>query len=188
MRRTLRSRYCAIRWRSCSARFPALATRTPIGGCSRRWLGSCPGTGGVCSSSRRPPCCAGIANLSAGTGPSLTGCADAVCPTSQRVVSWVRNIVRRHRLGPAPRRGGPTWVEFLRSQAAGALACDFFSVETVRLQRLYVLFFIELDRRKVFLAGQPDLHRQGTTRRHRGRARLTGPVPSRSPMGVTVRR
>jgi putative transposase len=66
-------------------------------------------------------------------------------------VSSVRNVLRRHRLGPAPRRGGPTWVEFLRSQASGVLACDFFSVETVRLQRLYVLFFIELERRQVFL-------------------------------------
>jgi len=68
-------------------------------------------------------------------------------------VSSVHNVLRRHRLGPAPRRLGPTWVEFLRSQASGVLACDFFSVETVRLQRLYVLFFIELERRQVFLAG-----------------------------------
>jgi len=68
-------------------------------------------------------------------------------------VSSVRNVLRRHRLGPAPRRGGPTWVEFLRSQTSGVLACDFFSVETVRLHRLYVLFFIELERRQVFLAG-----------------------------------
>ena len=68
-------------------------------------------------------------------------------------VSSVRNVLRRHRLGPAPRRGGPTWVQFLRSQASGVLACDFFSVETVTLQRLYVLFFIELERRQVFLAG-----------------------------------
>jgi putative transposase len=68
-------------------------------------------------------------------------------------VSSVRNVLRRHRLGPAPRRSGPTWVEFLRSQASGVLACDFFSVETVTLRRLYVLFFIELERRQVFLAG-----------------------------------
>ena len=39
----------------------------------------------------------------------------------------VRTILRRHRLGPAPRRGGPTWAEFLRSQAAGTLACDFLT-------------------------------------------------------------
>jgi len=67
-------------------------------------------------------------------------------------VSSVRNVLGRHRLGPAPRRGGPSWVEFLRCQAGGVLACDFFSVETVSLQRLYVLFFIELERRQVFLA------------------------------------
>jgi hypothetical protein len=68
-------------------------------------------------------------------------------------VTSVRNVLRRHQLGPAPRRNGPTWSEFLRSQAAGVLACDFFSVETVSLQRLYVLFFIELERRQVWLAG-----------------------------------
>jgi len=65
----------------------------------------------------------------------------------------VRNILRRHGLGPAPRRGGPTWAEFLRSQAAGVLACDFFTVETVGLTRMYVLFFIELKRRQVWLGG-----------------------------------
>ena len=53
----------------------------------------------------------------------------------------------------APRRGGPTWAEFLRSQAAGVLACDFFTVETVGLTRMYVLFFIELERRLVWLGG-----------------------------------
>ena len=64
----------------------------------------------------------------------------------------VRNIIRADRLGPAPRRG-PSWTEFLHSQASGVLAGDFFHVDTVRLQRLYVLFFIELGRRQVFLAG-----------------------------------
>jgi len=65
----------------------------------------------------------------------------------------VRNILRRHGLGPAPRRGGPTWAEFLHSQAAGVLACDFFTVETVGLTRMYVLFFIELERRLVWVGG-----------------------------------
>jgi putative transposase len=66
----------------------------------------------------------------------------------------VRRILHRHRLGPAPRRhGGPTWVQFLRAQAAGTLACDFLTVETLRLTRLYVLFVIEVDRRQVHLAG-----------------------------------
>jgi transposase InsO family protein len=65
----------------------------------------------------------------------------------------VRTILRRHGLGPAPRRGGPSWVQFLRAQAAGTLACDFLTVETVGLTRLYVFFVIELDRRRVHLAG-----------------------------------
>jgi len=39
------------------------------------------------------------------------------------------------------------------AQAAGTLSCDFFHVDTVMLRRVYVLFFIDIDRRKVFLAG-----------------------------------
>jgi putative transposase len=54
---------------------------------------------------------------------------------------------------PAPRRSGPTWAEFLRSQATTMLACDFFTVDTVLLRRLYVLFFIEVDTRRVYLSG-----------------------------------
>jgi putative transposase len=65
----------------------------------------------------------------------------------------VRRILRRHRLGPAPRRSGPSWTAFLRAQAGGMLACDFFTVEAVGLTRLYVLFVVELDRRRVHLAG-----------------------------------
>ena len=65
----------------------------------------------------------------------------------------VRNVLRRHRLGPAPRTSGPSWSEFLRAQAAGTLACDFFRVDAVMLRRVYVLFFIDLQRRKAFLAG-----------------------------------
>ena len=65
----------------------------------------------------------------------------------------VRRILRRHHLGPAPRRTGPSWTAFLRAQARGMLACDFFTVDTVGLTRLYVLFVVELDRRRVHLAG-----------------------------------
>jgi transposase InsO family protein len=65
----------------------------------------------------------------------------------------VRRILRRRRIGPAPRRSGPTWTAFLRAQAGGLFACDFFTVETVGLARLYVLFFVEVDRRRVHLAG-----------------------------------
>jgi transposase InsO family protein len=65
----------------------------------------------------------------------------------------VRKLLRRHRLGPAPRTTGPSWSEFLKAQAAGTLSCDFFHVDTVTLRRLYVLFFIDLQRRMVYLAG-----------------------------------
>jgi transposase InsO family protein len=67
--------------------------------------------------------------------------------------SSVRRILRRYRLGPAPRRGGPSWTQFLRTQAGGLLACDFFTVETVGLTRLYVFFVVEVQRRRVHLAG-----------------------------------
>ena len=56
----------------------------------------------------------------------------------------IRNLLRTTRLGPAPRRTGPTWSEFLRAQAQGIVACDFFTVETAWLRTLCVLMFIEL--------------------------------------------
>jgi putative transposase len=65
----------------------------------------------------------------------------------------IRATLRRHGLNPAPRRADGTWRAFLRQQAAGIVACDFFTVETVWLRRLYVLFFIELGTRRVHLAG-----------------------------------
>ena len=65
----------------------------------------------------------------------------------------VRNVLRRHGLSPAPRRDGPTWSEFLRTQAQSMLATDFFHVDTVGGRRFYALFVIELDRRVVRLLG-----------------------------------
>lgn len=65
----------------------------------------------------------------------------------------IRTVLRRHGLGPAPRRSGPTWSEFLRVQAKGIIAVDFFTVETVWLHTLYVFFAIELRTRHVHLAG-----------------------------------
>ena len=65
----------------------------------------------------------------------------------------IRATLRRHGVDPAPRRAATTWRAFLRQQAAGIVACDFFTVETVWLRRLYVLFFIELDTRRVHVAG-----------------------------------
>jgi hypothetical protein len=65
----------------------------------------------------------------------------------------IRTLLRRHGLGPAPRRSGPTWTQFLRAQAEGIIGCDFFTVETIRLKTLFVLFFIHLSSRRVVLAG-----------------------------------
>jgi putative transposase len=65
----------------------------------------------------------------------------------------IRSLLRRHGVPPAPRRVGLSWRAFLRAHARGVLACDFFTVETLRLQTMYVLFFIELQTRRVFVAG-----------------------------------
>jgi len=65
----------------------------------------------------------------------------------------IRTMLRRYGLDPAPRRVATTWRAFLRQQAAGIMACDFFTVDTIWLRRLYVLVFIELDTRRVHLAG-----------------------------------
>ncbi len=54
----------------------------------------------------------------------------------------VRKLLRQARLGPADERSGPSWRAFLRAQAASMLAVDFFTVETISLQRLYVLFSV----------------------------------------------
>jgi hypothetical protein len=65
----------------------------------------------------------------------------------------IRTLLRRRGLGPAPRCCGPSWAQFLTAQAEGIVACDFFTVETIRLKTLYVLFFIQLSTRRVVAAG-----------------------------------
>jgi putative transposase len=65
----------------------------------------------------------------------------------------IRRLLTRAGLEPAPRRGGPSWREFLKSQATSIIACDFFTVETVFLRRFYVLFFIAHASRRVWVAG-----------------------------------
>ncbi|WP_433432840.1 integrase core domain-containing protein [Nonomuraea sp. CA-141351] len=67
--------------------------------------------------------------------------------------STVWEILHAAGIDPAPRRAGPTWRQFLTAQAHAIVACDFLVVETVLLNRLYVLVFIEHGTRRLHLAG-----------------------------------
>jgi putative transposase len=77
----------------------------------------------------------------------LKGLGVAVSTTTVR--TWLRGAG----LGPVGTRRGMTWREFVRTHRRSLLAVDFFTVETIWLQRLYVLFFIELGSRRVHIAG-----------------------------------
>jgi transposase InsO family protein len=76
----------------------------------------------------------------------LTKLGIAVAP------STVWEILHAAGIDPAPRRSGPTWRQFLHAQAAGILAVDFLHVDTVLLNRLYVVF-IEHGTRRMHLGG-----------------------------------
>jgi hypothetical protein len=67
--------------------------------------------------------------------------------------SSVRRVLRAHGVGPAPRRTSTTWSSFIRQQASGIVACDFFTVDSVWLTRYYVLFVIEIESRRVQVCG-----------------------------------
>ena len=65
----------------------------------------------------------------------------------------VAKILRQAGVSPAGTRAQLSWREFLRAHADSIIACDFFTVETLWLGRLYVLFFLELGSRRVHVAG-----------------------------------
>jgi len=67
--------------------------------------------------------------------------------------STVWRILRAAGIDPSRDRTGPTWMEFIRSQAAGIIATDFACVDTATLRRFHVLFVIEVGSRRVHLAG-----------------------------------
>ena len=69
----------------------------------------------------------------------------------------VRKVLLAAGLRPAPERTRSSWRSFLQAQAASVLACDFLTVETAFLQRIYVLFFISLATRRIeFVACTPN--------------------------------
>ena len=65
----------------------------------------------------------------------------------------VWNILSQAGLEPAPRRMGPSWRELCRAQATTMLACDFFTVDTVLLRRIYVFFVLEIGTRRIHILG-----------------------------------
>src|SRR5215467_13823312 len=69
--------------------------------------------------------------------------------------STIRDVLKRQHVPAAPQRArqSSTWHAFLRQHQKQLLACDFFTVETLRLKTVYVLFFIEIGTRQVHLAG-----------------------------------
>jgi len=67
--------------------------------------------------------------------------------------STVWSLLKRAGIDPAPRGDGPSWRQFLRVHARGILATDFFCVDTLLLQRLYVLFVVEHATRRSHVLG-----------------------------------
>jgi putative transposase len=67
--------------------------------------------------------------------------------------STVREFLKKAGTDPAPRRSGPTWSQFLRSQAEAILACDFFTADLLDGTQAYVLAVTEDATRRIRVLG-----------------------------------
>jgi hypothetical protein len=96
----------------------------------------------------------------------LAGLGIAVAP------STVWQILKDAGISPAPRRDGPGWAEFLRSQAHGILALDFFTADLLNGMKVYVLAVIEHGTWRIRILGATEnaVHRRCWRRLHRQRA------------------
>ena len=174
---------CGTSWRCCAGRLDGRTAGRLIESSSRRLLGCCLATGGAASSygPKRSVVGTGRSSQRRWTYPDRRPGRPATDPEIRALIlrmarenpawgyrrihgelaglgvrlaaSTIWTILQGAGIEPAPRRSSETWRAFLASQASGMIACDFFTVETVLLRRLYVLVFIELATRKVYLAG-----------------------------------
>jgi len=67
--------------------------------------------------------------------------------------SIVWEILKKHGIDPAPRRRGPTWTAFLRTQAEAIIACDFFTADLLDRTKAYVMAAIEHATRRIHILG-----------------------------------
>jgi hypothetical protein len=80
----------------------------------------------------------------------LAGLGIAVAP------STVWQILKSAGIDPAPRRDGPGWAEFLRSQAQGILALDFFTADPLNGTKVYILAVIDHGTRRIRILGATE--------------------------------
>ncbi|WP_433445601.1 hypothetical protein [Nonomuraea sp. CA-141351] len=107
----------------------------------------------------------------------------------------VWNILNQAGIDPAPRRSGPTWTQFLTTQAEHVVAVDFLHVDTINLKRIYALVLLEHRSRRVHLLGvtatprangppKPPVTSSWTPTR-RSSSSCSAAVPASSPMPST---